>query len=95
MWDQQALTQRFPPLGRDLEVDVCVVGAGISGLSTAYRLAKEGLRVAVLESRVRGAGMTGASLRGGGRQPLAVLARMVPRLRRRQARAPRAAAAAR
>ena len=33
---------RFPKLDRDLEVDVCIIGAGISGLSIAYALAKEG-----------------------------------------------------
>ena len=34
---------RFPKLDRDLEVDVCIVGGGITGLSIAYALAKEGV----------------------------------------------------
>jgi len=40
---------RFGPLARDLEVDVCVIGAGIAGLSVAYALARDGRSVAVLE----------------------------------------------
>ena len=37
------------PLGADAEADVCVVGAGIAGLSTAYLLAREGRSVVVLD----------------------------------------------
>ena len=37
------------PLPADLRVDVCVIGAGIAGLSTAYTLARQGVSVAVLD----------------------------------------------
>lgn len=37
------------PLDADAQVDVCIVGAGIAGMSTAYRLAREGRRVLVLD----------------------------------------------
>lgn len=37
------------PLTQSIETDVCIVGAGIAGLSTAYRLAREGKRVVVLD----------------------------------------------
>jgi glycine/D-amino acid oxidase-like deaminating enzyme/nitrite reductase/ring-hydroxylating ferredoxin subunit len=37
---------------------VCVVGAGIAGLSVAYSLARIGRKVVVLEARTVGAGMT-------------------------------------
>ena len=40
-----------PALGGDLRVDVCVVGAGFTGLSAALELAERGYRVAVLEAR--------------------------------------------
>jgi glycine/D-amino acid oxidase-like deaminating enzyme/nitrite reductase/ring-hydroxylating ferredoxin subunit len=43
-------TTRFPSLSGDLEVDVAVVGAGITGTLTAMLLADAGLRVAVLEA---------------------------------------------
>lgn len=37
------------PLASDHEADVCVVGAGIAGLTTAYLLAREGRQVTVLD----------------------------------------------
>ena len=39
----------FGPLRENLTTDVCVVGAGISGLMTAYLLSKEGRRVVVVD----------------------------------------------
>jgi glycine/D-amino acid oxidase-like deaminating enzyme len=52
---------RRPPLAGDLEVDVAIVGAGYTGLWTAYYLASSdpGLRVAVLEREVAGFGASG------------------------------------
>jgi glycine/D-amino acid oxidase-like deaminating enzyme/nitrite reductase/ring-hydroxylating ferredoxin subunit len=44
-----AALRRPAPLAGDLAVDVCVVGGGIAGLTTAYRLAQEGRRVAVVD----------------------------------------------
>ena len=49
----------FPPLTRDLRGDVCIVGAGIAGLSTAYLLGKKGRRVVVIDDGPIGSGMTG------------------------------------
>ncbi|WP_077620916.1 FAD-dependent oxidoreductase [Bacillus sinesaloumensis] len=40
----------FSPLEEDLEVDVVIVGGGITGLTSAYVLVNEGLKVAVLEA---------------------------------------------
>src|SRR4051812_18142092 len=46
------------PLDRDAVADVCVVGAGIAGLTTAYLLAREGKSVIVLEAGTIGGGET-------------------------------------
>ncbi|MCE9525079.1 MAG: FAD-binding oxidoreductase, partial [Planctomycetales bacterium] len=46
------------PLSTDLQTDVCVVGAGIAGLSTAYCLRREGKSVVVLDDGPIGGGQT-------------------------------------
>lgn len=51
----------YPALATDLSADVCIIGAGIAGLSTAYMLVREGRSVVVLESRTLGAGETGCT----------------------------------
>jgi glycine/D-amino acid oxidase-like deaminating enzyme/nitrite reductase/ring-hydroxylating ferredoxin subunit len=48
-----------PPLVDDLRADVCVIGAGIAGITTAYLLAREGRQVMVLEDGAVGGGETG------------------------------------
>jgi glycine/D-amino acid oxidase-like deaminating enzyme/nitrite reductase/ring-hydroxylating ferredoxin subunit len=47
-----------PALTEDLHVHVCVVGAGIAGLTTAYLLARAGKSVAVLDDGAPDSGMT-------------------------------------
>jgi len=39
----------FRPLDQNVSADVCIVGAGIAGLTTAYQLCREGKRVVVLD----------------------------------------------
>jgi glycine/D-amino acid oxidase-like deaminating enzyme/nitrite reductase/ring-hydroxylating ferredoxin subunit len=48
-----------PPLGTDLRAEVCVIGAGIAGITTAYLLAVEGRSVVVLDDGAIGGGETG------------------------------------
>lgn len=47
------------PLAADARADVCVVGAGIAGMMTAYLLARAGRRVIVLDDGPIGGGETG------------------------------------
>lgn len=39
----------FGDLGEDISTDVCIIGAGIAGLTTAYLVSREGQRVVVLD----------------------------------------------
>jgi glycine/D-amino acid oxidase-like deaminating enzyme/nitrite reductase/ring-hydroxylating ferredoxin subunit len=48
-----------PPLTSDLRTEVCVIGAGIAGMTTAYLLAQAGKQVVVLEDGAIGGGETG------------------------------------
>ncbi|MCP5149579.1 MAG: FAD-binding oxidoreductase [Ectothiorhodospiraceae bacterium] len=52
-----------PPLDHDVETDVCVIGGGLAGLSTAMSLVERGRDVVVLEANRVG---WGASGRNGG-----------------------------
>lgn len=61
LWRPARGIAALTPLDRDLEVDVAIVGAGITGLTTAALLHRAGRRVAVLEARHIGAGCTGHS----------------------------------
>src|SRR5687767_5844792 len=45
-------------LGNDLTTEVCIVGAGIAGLSTAYVLSRQGKKVVVLDDGPIGGGET-------------------------------------
>lgn len=51
--------QRFGTLSADVRVDVAVVGGGITGITAALLLAEGGKRVALLEARQLGAGVSG------------------------------------
>ena len=59
VWMESASVPEFPPLRESTTADVCVVGAGISGLTTAYLLARAGKRVVVLDDGPVGGGETG------------------------------------
>jgi len=48
-WLSTGKAPSFPTLAHDLEVEVLVVGGGITGVTTAYLLACEGVKVALLE----------------------------------------------
>lgn len=49
----------FKKLTSDIEADVCIVGAGIAGITTAYELVKAGQKVVMIEAREVLSGETG------------------------------------
>jgi glycine/D-amino acid oxidase-like deaminating enzyme/nitrite reductase/ring-hydroxylating ferredoxin subunit len=59
IWQDTHTIAPRPALGEHLTTDVCVVGAGIAGMTVAYTLAKAGKRVVVLDLAGIGAGETG------------------------------------
>ncbi|HZM03338.1 MAG TPA: FAD-dependent oxidoreductase [Candidatus Saccharimonadales bacterium] len=48
-WQKTAALPKFPQISHDHEVDVVIVGAGLTGLTAAYLFQKAGYTVAVLE----------------------------------------------
>jgi glycine/D-amino acid oxidase-like deaminating enzyme/nitrite reductase/ring-hydroxylating ferredoxin subunit len=58
-WKDDAGIPEAPPLGTNASADVCIIGAGITGMSCAYRLARSGAKVIVLERGPLGSGETG------------------------------------
>ena len=59
LWMATSYPLWYTALTRDARCDVCLVGAGIAGLSTAYLLCLAGRDVIVLDSGPIGGGMTG------------------------------------
>jgi gamma-glutamylputrescine oxidase len=51
--------ERRPALAGDVRAEVCVVGAGIGGLATAWQLLERGIRPVVVEAREVAAGASG------------------------------------
>ncbi len=51
-----------PRLTFDLDVDVCVIGGGLAGLTTAREIARRGWSVAVLEAQTVASGASGRNL---------------------------------
>lgn len=59
VWMASAAVPEYPPLPEDARADVCVVGAGIAGLTSAYLLLREGKSVIVIDALGVGAGESG------------------------------------
>ncbi|MGZ3806641.1 MAG: NAD(P)/FAD-dependent oxidoreductase, partial [Bacteriovorax sp.] len=58
-WMESVQMPTYPPLLADIDTDVCIVGGGLAGLTTAYLLQQEGRKVCVLEGFEIGSGQTG------------------------------------
>jgi glycine/D-amino acid oxidase-like deaminating enzyme/nitrite reductase/ring-hydroxylating ferredoxin subunit len=82
LWIATTPSTSFPPLSGDVEVDVAVVGAGITGITCGLLLKRAGKRVALLEMKrvARGAsGYTTAKLTSGHRLIYATLEKKLGR----------------
>jgi glycine/D-amino acid oxidase-like deaminating enzyme len=58
-WFASVDTPSRPPLSGDTRADVCVIGAGIAGMSAAYMLVCEGRSVVVVDDGPIGGGQKG------------------------------------
>jgi glycine/D-amino acid oxidase-like deaminating enzyme/nitrite reductase/ring-hydroxylating ferredoxin subunit len=58
IWMDTAEMPTRPPLTKNARADVCVVGAGLAGVTTAYLLGKAGKRVILIDDGPIGAGET-------------------------------------
>lgn len=61
VWKASAPRLTFPALIADAQTDVCIVGGGITGITTAYLLLRAGKSVVVLDDGPLGWGETGHS----------------------------------
>ena len=61
VWLATADRPEYPALDGDVEVDVAVVGGGITGLTTAVLLQRDGARVALVDAGRLGDGTTGGT----------------------------------
>jgi len=50
MKTEKEIIEKHQKLEKDIEADVCIIGGGITGVSTGYYLSKEGKNVVILES---------------------------------------------
>jgi glycine/D-amino acid oxidase-like deaminating enzyme/nitrite reductase/ring-hydroxylating ferredoxin subunit len=58
LWSATSKEPSIPALDRNINADVCIVGAGIAGMTTAYLLAREGKSVIIVDKNQIGAGET-------------------------------------
>jgi len=58
VWLEDVELPELPTLDRNLKTDVCIVGAGMAGLSTAYLLSRAGRNVAVIDDGSIASGQT-------------------------------------
>ncbi len=59
VWNDTAAMPKYESLNEDLIADVCIIGGGIAGLTSAYLLMKEGEAVCLLEDFELASGQTG------------------------------------
>ncbi|HWS30253.1 MAG TPA: FAD-dependent oxidoreductase [Clostridia bacterium] len=60
-WNQTAQAKEYPALTGERETDVVIIGGGITGALTAYRLKEMGVEAVILEADRVGSGTTGGT----------------------------------
>ena len=58
IWRETCEIEKRKPLNENIETEIAVIGAGMTGILTAYYLQKEGRKVVVLEAKEIGSGQT-------------------------------------
>ena len=48
-WIENFKNKTYPTLNENLDIDVCIIGGGITGISCGYYLTKNNLKVCILE----------------------------------------------
>jgi glycine/D-amino acid oxidase-like deaminating enzyme/nitrite reductase/ring-hydroxylating ferredoxin subunit len=61
LWLETPLPDESPALQESTRAEVCVIGAGIAGMTTAYLLAREGRSVVLVDDGRPGCGQTGVT----------------------------------
>lgn len=58
-WLDSTTTTDYPTLNEDIKIDVAIIGGGITGITTAELLKKQGIKVAIIEAGRIAGGATG------------------------------------
>lgn len=58
LWSATSKEPSIPAVEKNIDTEVCIVGAGIAGMTTAYLLAREGKSVVILDKSRIGSGET-------------------------------------
>ena len=59
LWLSENKNDKFESLSNNIETDVCIIGAGIFGMTCGYYLSKAGLKVTIVEKDEIGHKTTG------------------------------------
>lgn len=58
LWIQNNEQNKIRKLNQDIETDILIIGGGITGLTTAYKLINSGLKIALVEQNKVGSGIS-------------------------------------
>ncbi len=59
LWLHHKTAPAYPALQQNIETDVCIIGGGITGITTAWLLQRKGFTVALVEAKSIAGGVTG------------------------------------